>query len=434
MPNKHVIVIGAGIAGLTAAWRLQQAGCSVQILEARPKVGGRMITIEWQGHHFDPGAEFVTGADRLLLQMVDELGIRECLKDYSAESTGFEVSVMRNHEVHTVNFMSIPSFFSWKAVSLGARLSMARLLPHMLRYSRTDVYHPENAPGNDGETMEEWFVRHVSREMFEYWVEPTMDVFCHYRPQDLSAKMMLIYFGTYLGQKLHTFKGGIGFLPDTLASRLQVACNARVSRIERQPDRSGAKVFFVQDGIEKALDADVVVMAAPGDLFLPMVADPEPAWQAFFSKVAFSQVGIVYTFAEGDDPALDKGGIMFPRNEPWRLAALGWGRLPDGRVHVMSDLKASLYYPGMSDEELKFIVSQEMAKAVPAFKGAIRDQMVFRWERKVPLYPPGQLKAIKTFWQNSAEKPIYFCGDYFIGSNAGAALASGWLCADRVLA
>ena len=245
--------------------------------------------------------------------------------------------------------------------------------------------------------------------------------------------MMLVYFGTYLGQKLHTFKEGTGFLPDTLASRLPVVRSAPVKRIERLRDRSGARVSYLENGFAKTADADVVVMAATGDVFLPMVTDPEPAWQAFFSRVGFSRVGIVYTFAEGDDPALDKGGIMFPRNEPWQLSALGWGRIPDGRVHVMSDLKAHIYDPAMPDEELKRIITEEMVRAVPAFKGAIRDQMVFRWERKVPLFPVGQLKAIRAFWQAAAEKPIYFCGDYFIGSNAGAALASGWLCAERIL-
>jgi protoporphyrinogen oxidase len=144
-------------------------------------------------------------------------------------------------------------------------------------------------------------------------------------------------------------------------------------------------------------------------------------------------VGIVYHLLEGDDKALDEGGIMFPRREGWKLAALGWKRRPDGRVLAMSDLKSSLYDPAITDDELKATITAEVERAVPQFKGHIRDQMVFRWSRKVPAYRVGYLSALKHFKADMQEGPVYFCGDYLAGPNAGAALATGWLCAERVL-
>ena len=112
---------------------------------------------------------------------------------------------------------------------------------------------------------------------------------------------------------------------------------------------------------------------------------------------------------------------------------MGWKRRSEGRVLAMSDLKAHLYYPSLSDEELQDVITSEVIRAVPEFKGAIQDQMVFRWQRKVPTYPVGHLNAIKAFWENAGEGPVYFCGDYLIGPSAGSALASGWQCADRLL-
>ena len=181
------------------------------------------------------------------------------------------------------------------------------------------------------------------------------------------------------------------------------------------------------------MDCEAVILAVPGDSVLGLFESPPSAWQAFFPQVRFTRVGIVYHLLEGDDPVLDEGGIMFPRQEPWKLSALGWKRRPDGRVLAMSDLKAHLYDPATSDEELKKIITEEAVRAVPQFAGKIKDQMVFRWTRKVPAYPPGFLTALKAFKQNPQEGPVYFCGDYLVGPNTGAALASGWFCAEKIL-
>ena len=175
-----------------------------------------------------------------------------------------------------------------------------------------------------------------------------------------------------------------------------------------------------------------MVVAVPGDKVLALFAEPRPAWKQDFTQVDFTRVGIVYHHGDGDDPSFEEGGIMFPRKEPWKLSAVGWKRRDDGRVLVMSDLKAHLYDPAISDDELRITITDEMIQAVPTFEGAIQDQMVFRWPRKVPKYPVGYLSALKRFKEHPQEGPVYFCGDYLIGPNAGAALASGWLCAERV--
>src|SRR5580700_5837208 len=45
--NKECVVIGAGLAGLAAAYRLTRSHCKVTVLEARDRLGGRVLT-----HHF----------------------------------------------------------------------------------------------------------------------------------------------------------------------------------------------------------------------------------------------------------------------------------------------------------------------------------------------------------------------------------------------
>lgn len=58
--SKQVIVVGAGLAGLTAAYELIHAGFDVQLFEARDRVGGRVHTVSLEANqHGELGAEFV---------------------------------------------------------------------------------------------------------------------------------------------------------------------------------------------------------------------------------------------------------------------------------------------------------------------------------------------------------------------------------------
>src|SRR5512139_3289328 len=55
MKPKSVIVIGAGIGGLTAAIHLARAGFHVTVLEKNARPGGRCDRLDREGHHFDTG-------------------------------------------------------------------------------------------------------------------------------------------------------------------------------------------------------------------------------------------------------------------------------------------------------------------------------------------------------------------------------------------
>lgn len=74
MKNADVIIIGAGAAGLMAAYELSKAGKQVSVLEGRSRAGGRMYTLD-DDLHTELGAEFVHGDLPVTLQLLKEANI-----------------------------------------------------------------------------------------------------------------------------------------------------------------------------------------------------------------------------------------------------------------------------------------------------------------------------------------------------------------------
>jgi putrescine oxidase len=70
-----VVVVGAGVTGLTAARRLQRSGLSVAVLEARDRVGGRLLTDDVDGVRLEVGGQWVSPDQTALLQVLDDLGL-----------------------------------------------------------------------------------------------------------------------------------------------------------------------------------------------------------------------------------------------------------------------------------------------------------------------------------------------------------------------
>jgi monoamine oxidase len=77
--SVRAVVVGAGFAGLMAAWRLAQGGCEVVVLEARDRVGGRVWSQELipgdRRTVIERGAEFVLDGYDVLREVLAELGL-----------------------------------------------------------------------------------------------------------------------------------------------------------------------------------------------------------------------------------------------------------------------------------------------------------------------------------------------------------------------
>jgi oxygen-dependent protoporphyrinogen oxidase len=431
-PNNSIIIIGSGISGLAAAYELHQAGQDVLVLEKSHRVGGRMTTVDWGGFKVDIGAKFVTSSDKALLDMVQVLGLEDQLV---REQQGLTITIYRDGELHSANFLSIPSYFGWSGVSFGGRLAMLKLIPYfvpMLRMS--NVYHLEQAPGPDlNETYEQFFYQHISEEMFEYWAIPMFEVMCSYSGEDVSRKAFLAMMVGYMNADSITFRDGVGMLPEALSALFEVELNAEVMNIEILPDGSGARVGYRTNGQEKSITSQQVIVALPGNQVLDLIEGPRPAWRRFFPQVGYSTGALHYHIAETDyEPEVV--GAFIPRSTKLPISGFGFEKHKDGRWLMLSDPSIYSFEMDMPEEELIRNAVETATMIFPEIKGTFIDHRIFRWKEKVPTFRPGYLNALSEFWEDPQEGPLYFCGDYFAGPSTGGALYSGMECAARLMA
>ena len=87
---EKTLIIGAGLCGLTLAYRLQKAGLQPLLLEARSRIGGRIHTVSSSdGTRIEMGATWLGRKHTALMELVDELGI-EIEEQYLSDRAIYE--------------------------------------------------------------------------------------------------------------------------------------------------------------------------------------------------------------------------------------------------------------------------------------------------------------------------------------------------------
>ncbi|MGE3188383.1 MAG: flavin monoamine oxidase family protein [Vicinamibacterales bacterium] len=75
MTSTSVLIVGGGVSGLAAAWQLQRHGVEALLLEGRPRLGGRVLTVQHDGAHFDLGPSWVWPGQPCVAGLLQHFGI-----------------------------------------------------------------------------------------------------------------------------------------------------------------------------------------------------------------------------------------------------------------------------------------------------------------------------------------------------------------------
>jgi monoamine oxidase len=268
-----VAVVGAGLAGLVAARQVRRAGRSVVVLEARDRVGGRLLNASiGDGKVVEVGGQWVGPTQKRVLALAREVGV----DTYATHAAGRNLIEWRSRLIRYRG--AIPRINA--AVLLDVAQAQARV-DRMARQVPLDA--PWMAPKAelwDGQTFETWLRRNVAtagaRELLRIAVEAVWAA----DAADVSLLHLLFYthsagsfddlIGTEGGAQQDRFVGGSQLLALKLAEELGdvVALEAPVRRIEH----SESGVRLVAD--DREATAGAAIVAIPPALCGRIAYDP----------------------------------------------------------------------------------------------------------------------------------------------------------------
>ena len=422
----RVVVIGAGMAGLTAAHFLKEAGFEVVLLEQDSRPGGRIKSIKRNNDTIDVGAQFVHTNYTLTLALARTFDLESDL----AKMQGADMMI-RDGRFHIIPWGSVRV----PAISLWSQIKMTRLfIPMLARRKHMGLEGWPNLLDLDKLELSTYTRLKLNEECLDYMVRALMLTYSMSEPEGISLAYFLRSLHMYVTTDAYCFRGGNDLLPKAIARNLDIRYDTAVERI-----LGNGAVRGVQTS-KGEIEASAVIAAVPSPALLSLYADWSAEQREFLELFAYSKMPLV--LYEGELPStISYWGGLFDRKAGHRVSFITFPHMKYDRA---SRARYLLAWPlGTLGEELIDLseatvvqtVTAELRRAMPVEAASLEPVSVVRHPHTYPQYRLGMFEKLLRFKASEGKpKGLYFAGDYADGGLIEGAAQSGYQAAQRLMA
>lgn len=437
----RVVVVGAGIAGLTAAHDLaREPGLDVLVLEATPRIGGKLLTAEVGGVAVDVGAEAMLARRPEGVALAHDLG----LPVVHPATTSSRLWLGGELRPLPRSVLGVP-------IDL-AQLAASRVLtPAGLERVRAEPSLPPTELDGDV-SVAELVGSRLGDEVVERLVEPLLGGVYAGHARALSARATvpqvvsmldrgsLIEAAAALPQTdtpvFAGIEGGVGRLPLALAEGLIVRTGATVRELRRTSD-GGFELVVGSAAEPELVTADRVVLAIPAAPAARLLTNLAPTAAAELAAIEYASMAIVTLAFRAGDVALlgtETSGFLVPPVEgrtikasTFSFAKWDWVRAAgDGVLLLRTSLGRHREEAVLqaADDELVAVSLADLGAATGLAATPVASH-VQRWGGGLPQYAVGHLDKIARIRAAVAEvRGLAICGAAYDGVGIPAVIAS----------
>jgi oxygen-dependent protoporphyrinogen oxidase len=449
----RVVVVGGGISGLAAAYRLVGAGAEVVLVEQGDRLGGKLRTAGIAGGPVDLGAEAFAvrdpaGRPSAAVELVKAVGLADALV-YPAIQRAALVIGGELRPMPGGTLMGVPG-----DLNLLDRVAAAD--PDRDR----DGGRPLLGPGEDVAVGKLVRAR-LGDEVADRLVDPMLGGVYAGRADDLSLATTMPALAT-AGRSEHTLTGavqaalrnrpsggspifgtlvgGVGRLVGAVEERLDnadIRLGLPVRSVARKGTRWRVTIGSTRD--PATIEADAVVLAVPATPAARLLSDVEPKAAGLVGVLDYASVALVTLALPGVElPELS--GFLVPATEGYATKAATffdrkWAHL---RWPGHTVLRVSLGRYGdehvlqRDDEALAALAVAELGTLLKTRLADPVDTVVQRWGGALPQYTPGHLDRVAAV-RAALPATVAVAGAAYDGVGIPACIQSGRSAADRVV-
>ena len=426
--GKRVVVIGAGMAGVAAAWHLHKNGYEVQLVESLKKAGGRIDTAIAEGEHVEQGMQFYYSAYTETNKLLEELDLKKL-----AHPVHIKGQMIRGGKKAPFN-KKMP----WLSLlSAGENLKLWGLIARQgLNMLALNVFDYEADEKLDSIDVGKYFGG--SKAILDLVARPMTSSYGFVEPEGHSMAMVLRIMKLGASAKTFVLPGGNDSLARSIAERVNMVWG-RAQKVVFQKGRPSG-VVVEQGKKKKTLKADHVICATPAPETARLIAGHKEVAQQI-KQVEFADIVLTHLYL--DRPLYDNGVFyIFSRDDGYSASfaidCVGKCRPAFTtensilQLHFTSPLATMLLK--RKEKEIIQMAIDDIKAFYPDIEKWIIKTSVKKRSPAIPNFKVGAFRTIREAEQAVTSVPgLYIAGDYLKSPLAEGAVRSGLKAAQLVM-